>query len=249
MTSDSAAEPPAQDSPPPAEPAASPVGDGATEPVATPSGRRTWSMPKSPISREQADQAGRAALKAGSAVGRFLADVGRYTARCVAQLGRAIEAVPVTLRLFVFAAIVMLLGIVGATASNDALGLLCTAVVIPVCAATLGVLGQRWYSGLRDQPARQTSGQAAAPSDLQRSVEYVDKKLAVALTAMGTERHQQAVISLFQAKTALELTLGTEQDSATFFEMPAPADDHPLRPRIRVGSKTQLRESNSLVAS
>jgi len=246
---DAALEAKSEDASTPVESAATPVEEGTTAPVAAPSGRRTWSMPKSPISREQADQAGRAALAAGSAVGRFLAEVARYVARAVAQCGRAVEAVPVALRLFVFAAVVMLLGIVGAIASNDALGLLCTVVVIPVCAATLGVLGQRWYSGLGDQPARQSSEEIAAQPDLQRSVEYVDKKLAVALTAMGTERHQQAVISLFQAKTALELTLGTEQDSATFLEMPMPADDHPLRPRIRVGSKSQLRESNSLAAS
>lgn len=206
-------------------------------------------MPKSPISREQADQAGRAALKAGSAVARFLADVARYGARAVAQVWRAIEAVPSAVRLFVAAAITLLLGILGAIAGSDALALLCIVVVIPLCSMTLGVLGHRWYSGAGGRPVPQAADAAVESSDLQRSVEYVDKKLAVALTSMGTERHQQAVISLFQAKTALELTLGAEQDPASFFEMPAPADDHPLRPRIRVGSKAQLRESNSLAAS
>jgi hypothetical protein len=141
----------------------------------------------------------------------------------------------------------MLLGIVGAVTANEALALLCTVVVIPVCAMTLGALGHRWYNGLGGQPA-QTSG-AVESSDLQRSVEYVDKKLAVALTSIGTERHQQALISLFQAKTALELTLGTEQDAASYLDMPVLADHHPLRPRIRVGAKAPLRESNSLAAS
>ncbi|MBU8818807.1 hypothetical protein EB74_02640 [Mycobacterium sp. SWH-M5] len=216
--------------------------------VASSGGQRTWSMPKSPISREQADQAGRAALKAAAAIARVLVEIARYGARTVAQLWRVIEAVPAAVRLFAVAAIVMLLGIVGAVAANDALALLCTVVVIPVCAMTLGALGHRWYSGLGGQPA-QTSGAAVESSDLQRSVEYVDKKLAVALTSIGTERHQQALISLFQAKTALELTLGTEQDSAGHLDMPVLADHHPLRPRIRVGTKAPLRESNSLAAS
>ena len=33
---------------------------------------------------------------------------------------------------------------------------------------------------------------------------------------MGTDHHQQAVVALFQAKTAVELTLGTEQDSPNY---------------------------------
>jgi hypothetical protein len=125
-------------------------------------------------------------------------------------------------------------------------------VVVPVCSITLGALGQRWYSGLGTQQAEHTNAPATEPatSELQRSVEYIDKKLTVALTSFGTERHQQAVIALFQAKTAVELTLGTEQDTASH-DVPLPADGHELRPRIRVGpaSKTLLRESNSLAAS
>jgi hypothetical protein len=222
----------------------------STPPPAT---KRAWSTPKAPLTRKQADEMGRIALKAGTGISHFIASVARYCARIVRRLWRAIEAVPPTLQLFIVAGIVMLLGVVGSIALHNSLGLICTIVVVPVCSITLGALGHRWYGGLGNQPTQQTDNGAAEPttSDLQRSVEYVDKKLAVALTSFGTERHQQAVIALFQAKTAVELTLGTEQDTAGYVDVPLPTDDHTLRPRIRVGSAStsQLRESTSLAAS
>lgn len=227
----------------PVEPAAAP----------NPSQQRVWSMPKAPINRKQADKLGRLALVAMTNVARFVAGAARCGAQVVTQLWRAIDAVPRALQLFVVAGLLMLLGLVGSIALPTSLGLICTIVVIPVCSITLGALGHRWYSGLGTQQAQPVDAPAAEPatSDLQRSVEYVDKKLAVALTAFGTERHQQAVIALFQAKTAVELTLGTEQDTATYGDLPLPADGHDLRPRIRVGSasKSLLRESNSMAAS
>jgi hypothetical protein len=146
----------------------------------------------------------------------------------------------------------MLLGIAGSIGLDNALGLICTVVVIPVCSIVLGGLGHRWYSRIDAQPAHSdTPAAEPATSELQRSVEYVDKKLAVALTSFGTERHQQAVIALFQAKTAVELTLGTEQDTTSYGDLRLPADDQFLRPRIRVGSGSTslMRESNSLAAS
>jgi len=210
-------------------------------------------MPKPPLSRTQADEMGRVGLKAAAGISRVIVDVARHGARAVGRTWRAIEAVPSMLKLFLVAGVVMLLGVVGSIALHSSLGLICTVVVIPVCSIILGALGHRWYSGLGHQRTEQSDSAAVEPtaSDLQRSVQYVDKKLAVALTTFGTERHQQAVIALFQAKTAVELALGTEQDSASHVDVPLPAEDHTLRPRIRVGSAstTQLRESSSLAAS
>jgi hypothetical protein len=59
------------------------------------------------------------------------------------------------------------------------------------------------------------------------------------------------VIALFQAKTAVELALGTDQDSASDVATLVPAGDHYMRPRIRAGStsKLPLQEGNSLAAS
>lgn len=232
------------------QPAASPI-EPELAPTPPPAGKRTWSPPKAPLTRKQADEMCRVALKAATGIAHFIAGVARYGARVVTRLWRAIEAVPPALQLFFVAGVAMLLGIVGSIALDNSLGLICTVVVVPVCSIALGALGHRWYSGLGDQRTQQTDSVAVEPttSDLQRSVEYVDKKLAVALTSFGTERHQQAVIALFQAKTAIELTLGTEQDSANYVDVPLPADEHTLRPRIRVGSTSQLRESTSLAAS
>lgn len=207
-------------------------------------------MPKPPVTREQVDRWGRAARAAARQARAAAAEATRTGARGVAQVWRAIGAVPPAVRLSVGAGILMLTGVAGALALHDTLGLLCTVVVVPVCAATLGALGHRWYSGLGDDAAPRADARPPA-SDLERSVHYVDRKLALALTSLGTERHQQAVIALFQAKTAVELTLGTEQDDAECGDLLVRADDYGLRPRIRAGSEPTpaLREGDSLAAS
>lgn len=205
-------------------------------------------MPKPEVARKKADEAGRIALKAGTAVG----EAARYGARAAGQLSRGIEAVPPTVRLLALAGVTMLLGIVGALAMQKPLGVLCIVVVVPVCSFVLGSLAHRWYSGLGNQAVARAEGSAQAPSapELQRSVEYVDKKLAIALTAFGAERQQQAMIALFQAKTAVELTLGTEQDETTHVDALLSVEGLDARPRIRAGSAPKsLRESNSLAAS
>lgn len=228
--------------------------------------QRVWSMPTSPVTRKHVDDLGRTAVKAAASVGAFVARSARYSAGVVRRMWRQAQAVPPAVRLFSGAGLLMLLGIAGAIALDNSLGLLCTVVVVPVCSAVLGGLGYRWYSGLgmeqseRAEPGRdsgrdsgRTDSRPVRPSDsdLQRSVQYVDRKLAVALTSFGTEHHQQAVIALFQAKTAAELTLGTEQDLASYADMTLRPDDYGLRPRIRSGSGSGSapREGNSLAAS
>lgn len=208
-------------------------------------------MPKSPLTRKHLEEIGRIALVSITAIATFVADVARFGARAVTQVCRAIAAVPPVLQLFVGAGLLVLFGVVGAITLHNSVGLICIVVVVPVCSGILGVLGHRWYSGLGGETMRRVEPQTAKPpaSELQRSVEYVDKKIALALTSLGTEHHQQAVIALFQAKTAVELTLGTEQDDADYVGAPLRGND--LRPRIRAGSgpTSALRESNSLAAS
>lgn len=218
-----------------------------------PAPQRSWSMPKSPVTREHVEQMGRTARKAVRGAGTIVADIARYGARAVTQVLQVIGAVPPDVRLFVSAGVLMLVGVVGALALHDTFGLVCTVVIIPVCASTLGALGHRWYSGIGDEAMPRAAVQPAKPSasDLERSVHYVDTKLALALSSLGTEHHQQAVIALFQAKTAVELTLGTEQDAASCGDLLLRADDYGLRPRIRAGTEPTPtpRESNSLAAS
>lgn len=215
--------------------------------------RRAWSMPKSPMTRTQAQKLGHVAVGTATSTARFIADVAQYGGRALAQCWRAIDALPAALKLFFTMGLLGLLGLAGSIALGGSLGLICTVVVVPVCSIALGALGHRLYSGVGDQRMRRADTHTAEPatSDLQRSVEYVDKKLAVALNSFGTEHHQQAVIALVQAKTAVELTLGTEQDDASYGGMSLAHDGQELRPRIRVGSssKSPLRESNSLAAS
>jgi hypothetical protein len=207
-------------------------------------------MPKSPVTRKQADEMGRAAVRAVTAIARFIAGIARSSAHAIRRIWRVIEAVPPAVQLFCGAGVGMLLGLVGAITLPNTLGLISTVVVIPVCAGVLGALGHRWYSGLGvDGPTRQAAAVEPTPSDLQRSVRYVDAKLGQALSSLGTDHHQQAVIALVQAKTAVELTLGTEQDPASYIDVPLRADDYGLRPRIKAGPSSALRESNSLAAS
>ena len=103
-----AAEPPPADSPVETE----------TARVA-PTEQRAWSMPKSPVSRKQADAWGRIALKAGAGIARFAAGVARYGARVVEQLWLAIGKVPAALRLLFVVGILMLLGVVGSIALHS----------------------------------------------------------------------------------------------------------------------------------
>ena len=205
-------------------------------------------MPKS--TRKHLDEMGRSAVKAITSVAGFVAGAARSTAQVLGRAWRAFQAVPPALRLFVVAGVLMLLGVVGAIALHNTLALMCVVVVIPVCSSILGVLGHRWYSGIGAELPRRKATEPAT-SDLRRSVEYVDKKLALALTSLGTDHHQQAVIALFQAKTAVELTLGTEQDTASHADVAIRSDDYGLRPRIRAGSDSTspMWESDSLAAS
>lgn len=210
--------------------------------------QRAWAMPKSPITRKQADDAGRAAIRAVTSVARFLAGIARGFATAVTQMWRMVQAVPPAVQLFVAAGTLMLLGVVGAITFHATFGLVCIVVVVPVCAATLGALAHRWYSGLGiDTPRTARTAKPAAPGQ-DRTAQYVDAKLAQALSSFGTEQHQQAVIALFQAKTAVELTVGTEHDVTSFFDVALRADDYGLKPRIRGGaeSTSQFREGNSL---
>lgn len=223
-----------------------------TESIAEPPADAVTPMPKSPITRVRAEQLADAAVTAARAGGRSIARGARAGAGFLRWIWRGLAAVPPAVRGFGTAAVIMLLGVVGAIALHNTFGLVCTVVVIPVCASVLGALGHRWYRGLGVAVQPGTAADSAEPStsELRRSVEYVDTKLALALTSLGTDRHQQAVVALFQAKTAVELTLGTEQDSPTY-DVALRADDYGLSPRGASGSKatSALREKNSLAAS
>ncbi|MDA2892640.1 hypothetical protein PDG61_17095 [Mycolicibacterium sp. BiH015] len=226
------------------------VGDSsaASPPQATPAATctRSWS----PISRNQVDEVRRTMARAVAGVGTALAVVARHGARSATAMWRGIDAVPVALRKLYVLAVLMLLGIVGSLAASGTAGLVCAIVVVPVSSVAAGAVGHRWFTrNSAERPAVQAD--SAELSELQRSMGYVDTKLALALNSFGTERHQQAVIALFQAKTAVELALGTEQSMAGHIDEPVSLDDYGLRPRIRPGqhSNSLTPESTSRAAS
>lgn len=205
-------------------------------------------MPKSPVTRTHVDAAGRWAVQVLAGIARAIAAFARYAARAMGQVRRAIDDVPPPLRLLIGCGVLMLLGVVGSIALSGMLGLLCAIVMVPVCSMAVGALGYRWFSAPGDSRAG-VAGQTVHAADLARSVVYVDKKLTFALNSFGSERHQQAVIAVFQAKTAVELALGSEQDTVDHIDEPVSLDDYGLRPRIQSGSKSTAAESNSLAAS
>lgn len=220
------------------------------EPQATPAAKASWSMPKAPVSRDQVDEFGRNAAKAVGGVVKALAAVARHGARAAAVMWRAIGDVPVALRALFVLAFLMLLGIVGSIALSGTAGLLCAIVVVPVSSIAVGALGHRWLAkgGAEHRAVR---AREAEPSELARSIVYVDKKLTVALNSFGSERHQQAVVALFQAKTAVELALGTEGETASHINEAVPIDVYGMRPRIQAGaaSKSLTSEPTSAAAS
>lgn len=211
-------------------------------------------MPKPQLDKQQVDRFGRAAadvvVKTASAVARAIAGLARYVATVAMQTWRAFNAIPPALKMMFVAGVLMLAGIVGTIALAGTASVICAVLVVPVASITLGALGHR---AMAKPGAAAAPGPAVEvpPSDLSRSVLYVDKKLTLALNALGSDRHQQAVIALFQAKTAVELALGTEQDEDETDNAPVQVDAYRLRPRIQPGpaSKSAISESNSLAAS
>lgn len=211
-------------------------------------------MPKNPVTCHHVDSAGRLARGVGTALFTATRAIAASCADLVRMTSRAIGSVPPALRAMAVLTTLMLLGIVGSIAWQGTASLLCSVVVIPLCAIALGALGHRRYGNgqtLAETTAKpETAGPGATSGgDLQRAVDYVDHKLTVALNSFGAERQQAAMIALFQAKTALELTLGTEQNGTTPIDALLLPDESAARPRIRPGAKTALRENSSLAAS
>lgn len=188
-------------------------------------------MPKSYVTRQHVDRLGRFTAKAGAGIAVVAADVARSGGRAIRQAWSAMGAVPPILRLLTVLGMLTLLGIVGSIALTDTPKLFCAIVIVPVCSVAFGALAHGWVGRNGDIGTPRTDAREsdAAAAEIARSFAYVDKKLAVALSAIGTDRHQQAVIALVQAKTATDLALGEDTGA------PLTADDFRRRPRIQAG--------------
>ena len=100
-----------------------------------------------PLPRARADWWGHAALSAANALGTAISGLARLGGAAAAWAWRLAQTVPPGVRGFGLAAVGMLLGVVGAVALHNIAGVVCTVVVIPVCASVLGALAYRWYGG------------------------------------------------------------------------------------------------------
>lgn len=198
--------------------------------------KRTWSMPRVTLTREQKDATAAAATRLGTGVATLLRRTGAFVLRITTFGGGLIRKIPPVLQLLGALGLCALLSIAGSVALDNGLGKTCAVVFAPGFALAFGIAAHHWYLSLN--PEQPEKPEAQPTLDAQRSLEYVDGKLAFALNALGTDRQQQAVIALIQAKTATELAFGAGQE-------PVRQD---LRPRIRAGgpSKTPTRESISV---
>ena len=195
--------------------------------------KRTWSMPKVTLTRERTDELTRAATTFGTGVATFLRRAGAVLWTVTTFGWRLIRQIPPVLQLLGALGLCALLSIAGSVALDNGLGKTCAVVFVPGFALAFGIAAHHWYLSLdTDKPESQPK------LDPQRSVEYVDSKLAFALNALGTDRQQQAVIALIQAKTATELSFGSGHEPVRQSQ----------RPRIRAGgpTKSSARENISV---
>ncbi|OBJ68615.1 hypothetical protein A5643_01475 [Mycobacterium sp. 1274756.6] len=125
---------------------------------------------------------------------------------------RIAAASPMTL-LAALLGLLTILSIVAALSSDTSLGATSTVLFVPAFSAALGALAMR---GLivrrRDQAlADDARHDATELRQLEHTLDYIDTKLDAALTQFGSERHNDAVVAMFQAKAATELYRGAAE--------------------------------------
>lgn len=182
----------------------------------------------------------------GSAFAKFARGVAKVCAGIAAFARQVLREVPPALQLLGALGLCAILSIFGSVSFDNVLGKSCAIVFAPGFALAFGVVAHRWYQGLGSDRKGRGGGQTAGHSTSETgdsvafdSVAYVDAKLTFALSAFGTERHQQAVVALIQAKTATELAFGPGPETAP----------RGPRPRIRDGGGAKPPRRESLSAS
>jgi hypothetical protein len=123
---------------------------------------------------------------------------------------RVAAASPTTLLLALLSVLVAS-SVVAALAFDSSLGVAATVLFIPTLSAAFGAITLRWLDDRRKSQAQREDSreEARALHQAEHTLDYIDAKLTTALTKFGTERHNEAVIGMFQAKAATELYLGT----------------------------------------
>lgn len=180
-------------------PPMAPADDASTTSTQVPPGRE-WRRAVAHSSR----QLSRTMARQAAAVSSTLAPVVRGAG------DRMAAASPTTLLLVLLATLVTS-SILAALTIEGGVGVTVTVLFIPVLSAAFGATAVRCIEERRQsQEQREHDRQDARARDqIERTLDYVDIKLTTALTQFGTERHNEAVIGMFQAKAATELYLGT----------------------------------------
>lgn len=127
---------------------------------------------------------------------------------------RIAAASPMTL-LLALLGLLTVLSIVAALSSDTSLGVTSTVLFVPALSAVLGALAMRTLiARSRTQAVADDARQDATElRQLEHTLDYIDTKLDAALTQFGSDRHNDAVVAMFQAKAATELYRGaTELD-------------------------------------
>lgn len=119
---------------------------------------------------------------------------------------RVAAASPMTI-LVLLLGVLTALSMVAALSSESSLGVTSTVLFVPALSAALGALAMRHVLIRADGPTAREDARddTTEMRQLQRTLDYVDAKLDAALTQFGTDRHNHAVVAMFQAKAATEL--------------------------------------------
>ncbi|MFZ0835335.1 MAG: hypothetical protein WAM92_20130 [Mycobacterium sp.] len=129
----------------------------------------------------------------------------------VRRAGDRVAAASPTTLLLALLSVLVASSIVAALTFDSSLGVAATVLFIPMLSAAVGAITMRCLDDRRKSQAQREDAreEARALHQIEHTLDYVDAKLTTALTQFGRERHNAAVIGMFQAKAATELYLGT----------------------------------------
>jgi len=144
-------------------------------------------------------------------VARQAATVSSKLSPVVRRAGDRVAAASPTTLLLALLSVLVASSIVAALTFDSSLGVAATVLFIPMLSAAVGAITMRCLDDRRKSQAQREDAreEARALHQIEHTLDYVDAKLTTALTQFGTERHNEAVIGMFQAKAATELYLGT----------------------------------------
>lgn len=184
------------------EPSDTPPVDDDAPAAATPA-------PQSPPARPSP----RPTQRWGRTAARQAATISAKLGPVVGRAGDRVAAASPTTLLLTLLTLLAVASVVAGLTSDGSLGVAATVVFIPMLFGVIGAIGMRCLDERRRRHAQQDTQreETRTLAQIERTLDYVDAKLTTALTQFGTDRHNEAVIGMFQAKAATELYLGTDR--------------------------------------